>query len=202
MEFYRYKKGRKGSRKILVLSIMLYFLFYRALYAIVSDFRIHTIVSGLLLVALFAVNAYLVFGRVEYERVRARVICESKVSRWKVLKVKFKSCPLLTLILTPFTALFIWTGLVVVSNLPLLLSLFAFYLFLLLLVLYGLAQNSYIITEKGVADANSRTIVFWSEIGNFEVRGDILLLYSKQRKICNDPIPLAASEEIFQIIKN
>lgn len=85
MEFYRVKK--KSSKKMLIVFLLLYFLFYRVLYGVINDFRVYVVVSGLLLVVLFMVNAYLAFGAIEYEKVRAEVLCESRVDKWKVLNI-------------------------------------------------------------------------------------------------------------------
>lgn len=127
MEFYRFKrKNEKGSRKVPIVSILAYFLFWRVLYHITSDFRVYVILSGIILVVLFVFNAYLVFGTTDYERIEAKVICKSKVGRWRTLKVKIKACPLVTLILIPLAALLVWIAWVMAGNLPLMTALLVF----------------------------------------------------------------------------
>lgn len=201
MEFYRFKrKNEKGSRKVLVASILVYFLFWRVLYYITSDFRVYAVLSGIILVVLFVVNAYLAFGTTDYEKIEAKVICKSKVGRWRTLKVKFKACPPITLILAPLAALFVWTAWVMAGNLPFMTALLVFYTFLLMAFLLHLSHDAYIVTERGVAEPNTRAIIFWEEIKGVEFREGIILLSANKEGLCN-LIPLEASEEILQILR-
>jgi hypothetical protein len=62
-----------------------------------------------------------------------------------------------------------------------------FYLLIFSLSLCGLAQNRYLVTEKGIADASSRSIVLWEEIKGFEIKENTVLVFRRQRRFCNSP---------------